>query len=247
MDNHHKKVLVTGASRGIGKAIAEAFALQNIEVFGTATTEQGAESITQALAHYAIPGKGLVLTLGNTDILQTQLDNILKSYGSFDIVVNNAAITDDQIMMRMKQEQWNQVIEVNLNGSYQVIKTMLRPMVKKRWGRIINISSVVGVTGNLGQANYAAAKAGVIALSKSLAYEVARYGVTVNCVAPGFIETDMTAKLTDDVKSQILQQIPMNKMGQTEDIAKTVIFLASDDAQYITGSTLHVNGGMYMA
>lgn len=242
----HKKVFITGASRGIGQAIAKQLAEQGFMVIGTATSEQGAEKITAYLADYSAPGKGVVLSLGAEEDLQATLDAILAVHGPFDVVINNAAITQDQIMMRMKQDDWDKVIDVNLNGAYQVIRTMLRPMVKKRWGRIVNVSSVVGVTGNLGQANYAAAKAGVIAMSKSLAYEVARYGVTVNCVAPGFIETDMTAELTDAVKEGILKQIPAGKMGQPEDIAKTVNFLVSDDAQYITGSTLHVNGGMLM-
>jgi 3-oxoacyl-[acyl-carrier protein] reductase len=246
MDSAYKKVFITGATRGIGGAIAEELAEKGMEVIGTATTPEGAEKITKALASAKNPGKGVVFSLSDKASLEESLDNILKIYGPFDIVINNAAIADDQLVMRMKQDQWNSVIDVNLNGSYRVVKSLLRPMVKKRWGRIVNISSVVAMTGNLGQANYAAAKAGVIAMSKSLAYEVSRYGVTVNCVAPGFIQTDMTAKLADNAQENILKQIPMGKMGQPEDIAKAVAFLVSDGAQYITGTTMHVNGGMLM-
>ena len=246
MSNAHKKVLITGASRGIGHAVALHLSAQGFEVIGTATTEEGASKITSALQNTTIPGKGVVLSLDDKINLQDTLDSIQKTYGPFDILINNAAITDDQIAMRMKQEQLDLLMDVNLNSAYQVIRTFLRPMVKNRWGRIVNISSVVGFTGNLGQANYAAAKAGVIAMSKSLAIEVARYGVTVNCIAPGFIETDMTLGLSDAIKEKLLAQIPMGKMGKPEDIAKTVFFLVSDDAQYMTGTTVHVNGGLFM-
>jgi 3-oxoacyl-[acyl-carrier protein] reductase len=241
-----KKVWITGASRGIGRAIALHLSAVGFQVFGTSTTQAGAETITNALSSAVYPGHGIVLSLDHQDALQSSLDRIVQAYGPFDVVINNAAITDDQIVMRMKQEQWDRVIDVNLSATFQIIRTMLRPMVKNRWGRIVNIGSVVGSTGNLGQANYAAAKAGVVAMSKSIALEVARYGVTVNCIAPGFIETDMSAVLSDGVKEKLLSQIPMGKMGQPEDIAKTVAFLVSDDAQYITGSTIHVNGGLLM-
>jgi 3-oxoacyl-[acyl-carrier protein] reductase len=241
-----KKVLITGASRGIGRAIAVHLSSLGFQVWGTSTTEEGAKNITTDLSTSAFSGKGIVLSLDNKEQLQDALENILKTHGPFDILINNAAITDDQIVMRMKQDQWDHVIDVNLSATFQVIRTLLRPMVKNRWGRIVNISSVVAYTGNLGQANYSAAKAGVVAMSKSIAHEVARYGVTVNCIAPGFIETDMTAVLSEPIKEKLLDQIPMGKMGQPMDVAKTVAFLVSDDAQYMTGSTLHVNGGLYM-
>jgi 3-oxoacyl-[acyl-carrier protein] reductase len=246
MSTEPKKVLITGASRGIGRAIAFHLSALGFQVLGTSTTHEGAQTITTDLKASAFPGKGIVLSLDHKDELQSALDNILKTQGPFDILINNAAITDDQIVMRMKQDQWDHVIDVNLSATFQVIRTLLRPMVKNRWGRIVNISSVVALTGNLGQANYAAAKAGVIAMSKSIALEVARYGVTVNCIAPGFIETDMTAVLPETIKEKLLDQIPMGKMGQPMDVAKAVAFLVSDDAQYMTGNTLHVNGGLFM-
>ncbi len=241
-----KVALVTGASRGIGHAIALELGKQGATVIGTATTQEGADRITAAFATAKINGKGLALNV--TD--QTSIDNAMKAisdeFSVPAILVNNAGITRDNIMLRMKEEEWQSIIDTNLTAIFRMSKACLKGMVKARWGRIISIGSVIGTMGNSGQANYAAAKAGLVGFSKSLAREIGVRGVTVNVVAPGFIETDMTDKLTDDQKEMIFKQIPLARLGQCQDIAAAVSFLASDQAGYITGETLNVNGGMYM-
>lgn len=243
MDFSGKVVLVTGASRGIGKAIAESFAKLGAKVCGTATSESGAAKITEYLGEN---GKGLVLDVSSQESVDKCLEDVKATFGDVDILVNNAGITRDNLLMRMKDEEWDAIINTNLASVYRMSKGVLRPMMKKRAGRIISVSSVVGLMGNPGQCNYAAAKAGLIGFSKSLAKEVASRGITVNCVAPGFIATDMTAALTDDQKNAILTQVPAGKLGDPQDIANAVLFLASDMASYITGETISVNGGMYM-
>lgn len=234
-----KVVLVTGASRGIGRAIAQQLAQQGATVFGTATSAQGAASIDEF-------GTGLVLDVTNQQSIDATLSAMTEKAGMPEILVNNAGITADNLFMRMKDDEWDKVISANLSGVFRLTRACMRSMVKAKWGRIVNISSVVALTGNPGQANYAAAKSGVIGMSKSIAYEVASRGITVNVVAPGFIETDMTNKLTSEQQEKILQQIPMQRMGQAKDIALAVQFLVSDAAAYITGETIHVNGGMLM-
>ena len=235
--------LVTGASRGIGKAIAEQLIAKGATVIGTATSENGANAISEYLKDN---GEGKVLDVANADSMQNLLDEINAKYGSVDILVNNAGITRDNLLMRMKDDEWQSILDTNLTSIFKMSKAVLRGMMKKRKGRIINIGSVVGSTGNAGQANYAAAKAGVIGFSKSMAREVASRGITVNVVAPGFIDTDMTKALTDEQKESIFNDIPANRLGDPKEIAATVGFLASDEAAYITGETIHVNGGMYM-
>lgn len=239
-----KITLVTGASRGIGRAIAEKLATQNMFVIGTATTEQGAEKITNYLSKN---GKGMVLNVADPESIECLLEKIQTEFGSVDVLVNNAGITRDNLLMRMKDEEWFEILQTNLTSIYRLSKAVLRPMMKKRFGRIINIGSVVGSMGNPGQSNYCAAKAGMIGFSKSLAKEVANRGITVNVVAPGFIVTDMTDALTEDQKNAILSQIPAARLGEAKDIANAVAFLASEEASYITGTTMHVNGGMYLA
>lgn len=235
--------LVTGASRGIGKAIAQELVAKGMIVIGTATSEKGAEAISDYLGEN---GKGLVLNVTSTESIDATLAQIKAEFGEIDILVNNAGITRDNLMMRMKEDDWNAIIQTNLTSVFHLSKAMLRSMMKKRFGRIITIGSVVGSMGNAGQANYCAAKAGLIGFSKALAKEVASRGVTVNVVAPGFIATDMTEALTDEQKAVTLAQVPAGRLGEPQEIAKAVAFLASDDASYITGETLHVNGGMYM-
>jgi 3-oxoacyl-[acyl-carrier protein] reductase len=236
--------LVTGASRGIGRGIALALGKAGAKVIGTATTSEGAESITQTLSEQQIAGLGIVLDVNNPD----SIDALMGSFGKEmpTILVNNAAITRDNLLMRMSDNDWNSVINANLTAIYRLSKANIRSMVKARHGRIINITSVVGLTGNAGQANYAAAKAGVIAFSKSLAQEVGSRGITVNTVAPGFIETDMTKSLPEEQRTHLIQQIPLNRTGNVDDVAAVVVFLASKAASYITGATIPVNGGMYM-
>ncbi len=238
-----KIALVTGATRGIGKAIAESLAREGAYVFGTATSEKGAETIS---AYLGESGEGLVLNVTDQESIESVLKAITEKKGSPAILVNNAGITRDQLLMRMKDDEWNDVILTNLTSVYALSKALLRPMMKARYGRIINISSVVGITGNAGQTNYAAAKAGVIGFTKSMAKEVGSRGITVNCVAPGFIDTDMTKDLPESVKESLLANIPAGRLGEPEEIAAAVTFLASDLAAYITGETINVNGGMLM-
>ncbi|MBQ0956382.1 3-oxoacyl-ACP reductase FabG [Serratia symbiotica] len=238
-----KVVLVTGASRGIGRAIAEAFVARGAKVIGTATSESGAEAISSYLG---ANGKGLMLNVVDTQSIDSVLAAIYVEFGEIDILVNNAGITRDSLLMRMRDDEWQDIINTNLTSVFRLSKAVMRAMMKKRFGRVITIGSVVGSMGNAGQANYAAAKAGLIGFSKSLAREVASRGITVNVVAPGFIETDMTRALTDDQRAGILSSVPANRLGDAQEIASAVAFLASDEAGYITGETLHVNGGMYM-
>ena len=235
--------LVTGASRGIGRAIAERLVADGATVIGTATSEKGTQGITDYLQG---SGEGKVLDVSIPDSIQALLTQITEKHGSVDILINNAGITRDNLLMRMKDDEWQSIMDTNLTSIFKMSKAVLRGMMKKRKGRIINIGSVVGSTGNAGQANYAAAKAGVIGFSKSMAREVASRGITVNVVSPGFIDTDMTKALTDAQKESIFNDIPANRLGDPKEVAATVGFLASDDAAYITGETIHVNGGMYM-
>lgn len=238
--------LVTGASRGIGQAILLALARQGATVIGTATREQGAAEISAALAATGLKGEGLALDVTDPSQIEHAIEHILGRHGRIDILVNNAGITRDNLLMRMKDEEWVAIIETNLTSVFRLSRAVLKPMMKARYGRIISIASVVGVSGNAGQTNYAAAKAGMIGFSKSLAQEVGSRGITVNCVAPGFIDTDMTRALPEAQRQKLLERIPLGRLGSPEDIAHAVAFLASDAAGYITGATLHVNGGMYM-
>lgn len=238
-----KIALVTGASRGIGRAIAEELVNKGFTVIGTATSEKGADAISDYLGEN---GKGLVLNVTSLESINALLEQIKQQFGDIDVLVNNAGITRDNLMMRMKEEDWDIILQTNLSSVFHLSKAVLRSMMKKRFGRIISIGSVVGSMGNPGQANYCAAKAGIIGFSKALAKEVASRGITVNIVAPGFIATDMTDALTEEQKAATLAQVPAGRLGEPKDIAKAVAFLASDDAAYITGETLHVNGGMYM-
>ncbi len=241
-----KVALVTGASRGIGKAIAIALAQHGATVYGTATTEAGAQSISQFFLEHGLIGFGKVLNLNDFDSVKPVLDQIKAESGAIEVLVNNAAITRDNLLLRMKDDEWDSVMAVNLDSVFRLTKLCLRDMIKARWGRIIAISSVVGVSGNAGQANYAAAKAGVIGFMKSLAQEVASRHITANVIAPGFIDTDMTWALNEQQTSAILNHIPMARMGEPEEIAACAAFLASPLAGYITGQTIHVNGGMLM-
>lgn len=238
-----KIALVTGATRGIGKAIAEELVAKGYTVVGTATSEKGAESIS---AYLGESGKGLVLNVADAESIDCVLKQVKETFGDVDVLVNNAGITRDGLLMRMKDDDWFDIIQTNLTSVYRLSKAVLRPMMKKG-GRIINIGSVVGSIGNPGQTNYCAAKAGLVGFSKSLAKEVASRGITVNVVAPGFIATDMTDELNDDQRNAILSQIPAGELGSPQDIAKAVAFLASDDARYINGETIHVNGGLHMS
>jgi 3-oxoacyl-[acyl-carrier protein] reductase len=244
MNLENQVALVTGASRGIGKAIALELARQGAKVVGTATTESGAAAISAYLAEFG--GKGVLLNVTDAAGCTAVIDDVQKSYGSLSILVNNAGITQDQLAMRMKDEEWDSVIATNLSAVGRLSRAVLRGMMKARHGRIINITSVVGSSGNAGQMNYAAAKAGVAGMSRALAREIGSRNITVNCIAPGFIDTDMTKALSEDQHASLLTQIPLARLGAPEDIAHAVAFLAGPQAAYITGTTLHVNGGMYM-
>ncbi|MBR7888528.1 3-oxoacyl-ACP reductase FabG [Marinomonas sp. A79] len=239
-----KVALVTGATRGIGKAIATALVEQGATVIGTATSESGAQSISDYLGDN---GKGWVLDVSSNESVDTVIKEITAEFGAPTVLINNAGITRDNLMMRMKADEWDQVINTNLTSVYRVTKACLRGMTKAKFGRVISISSVVGSMGNGGQTNYSAAKAGLEGFSRSLAAEIGSRGITVNCVAPGFIETDMTKVLPDEHKAKLTEKVPAARLGQPEEIAAAVAFLASNGAAYITGETLHVNGGMYMS
>ncbi|MBA6418723.1 3-oxoacyl-ACP reductase FabG [Pseudomonas neustonica] len=242
-----KVALVTGASRGIGQAIAHALAAQGAIVVGTATSDQGAQAIADKLAEAGYKGTGMKLDVRDADSVAAVLSAITETYGAPAILVNNAGITADNLLMRMKENEWDDVLNTNLGSVYRLSKAVLRGMTKGRWGRIINISSVVGGMGNAGQSNYAAAKAGMEGFTRALAREVGSRAITVNAVAPGFIDTDMTRALNDTQRDVMLEQIPLGRLGQAEEIAAAVGFLASESAGYITGATLPVNGGMYMS
>ncbi len=239
--------LVTGASRGIGRAIAQTLGERGAVVIGTATTEAGAAEISKWLSSASIQGEGMRLDVADAESVRQVVDAITKAHGAITVLVNNAGITRDNLLMRMKDEEWDEVINTDLSSVFRLSKACLRGMMKARHGRIINIASVVGVSGNPGQANYAAAKAGTIGFSKALAREVGSRAITVNTVAPGFIDTDMTRALAEDQRNALLANIPLQRFGLAEEVAKAVAFLASAEAAYITGETLHVNGGMYMA
>jgi 3-oxoacyl-[acyl-carrier protein] reductase len=239
-----KLVLITGATRGIGKAIALTLGEAGATIIGTATTESGADKISKVFVDSKISGQGMKLDVTNNEQISSLISYVNEHYGSIDILINNAGITRDNILLRMKEDEWSEIISTNLTSIYKMSKSVLRGMIKKRSGRIISITSVVGVMGNAGQSNYAAAKAGMIGFTKSLAREVGIRGITVNAIAPGFIETDMTESLPDNQKENLASQIPMGRLGTVEEVAHAVIFLAGDEASYITGQTIHVNGGM---
>ena len=246
MTNNSKTVLVTGATRGIGRGIASKFIKNGYAVYGTATSPEGADLISEELQSEEGFGRGLSMNVNNPESIKSVIKTIEEERGVLSILINNAGITKDNLLMRLSQEDWDDVIQTNLSGVFKVCKAVSRSMIKARYGRIINITSVVGHTGNAGQANYSASKAGIISFSKSLAKEVGSRGITVNCVSPGFIKTDMTEVLTEQQKNSVLDQIPIGKFGEANDVAEAVFFLAGDMASYITGSTIHVNGGMLM-
>ena len=242
---NEKLVLVTGASRGIGRAIALTLGEAGATVIGTATSDEGASKISKIFTENNIIGKGMNLDVTDNNQISDLIKNITKDYGSVDILINNAGITRDNILVRMKEHEWDDIINTNLSSVYKMSKSVLRGMLKKRSGRIISITSVVGAMGNVGQSNYAASKAGIMGFTKSLAREVGVRGITVNAIAPGFIETDMTDKLPEEQKSVLTSQIPMARLGTVDEVAQAVLFLAGDSGSYITAQTLHVNGGMY--
>ncbi len=241
-----KTALITGASRGIGQAIALALGHEGATVIGTATTEEGVEKINVAFKAANVNGAGYILNVCNPQLVQEVVGQAQNDLGPVSILVNNAGVHRDNLLLRMREEQWNEVIDTNLSAVFRLSKICLKSMIKQRQGRIINITSVVGVIGNPGQANYCAAKAGMIGFTKSLALEVAAHGITVNAVAPGFIETDMTSQLNEEQREWIATKIPMKRTGTPADIANMIVFLASDRAAYMTGQTLHINGGMCM-
>ncbi len=247
MTEQTRVALITGATRGIGKAIAQQLATDDFTVVGTATSEAGAASITAYLAEAGKPGRGVALNVTEEDSVTAMVRTITNELGAPLVLVNNAGITRDNILMRMKTDEWNDVIETNLNALYRVSKACLRGMTKARWGRIVNITSVVGSMGNMGQSNYAATKAGAEGFSRSLARELGSRSITVNCVAPGFIDTDMTRELPEAQRELMLGQIPLGRLGAAAEIGALVGFICSDAAAYITGETIHINGGMYMA
>ncbi|MBX3640750.1 MAG: 3-oxoacyl-ACP reductase FabG [Nitrosomonas sp.] len=242
----NKIALVTGASRGIGQAIALKLGQHGAIVVGTATTEQGAETIDQYLNKANIRGKGVILNVNDANQISNAIATIRDQFGEVEILVNNAGITRDNLLVRMKDEEWDDIMDTNLKSAFRLCRTVLRAMMKARYGRIVNITSVVGAIGNIGQTNYAAAKAGISGFSKSLAREVGSRNITVNCVAPGFIDTDMTRSLSEELQQSLIQHVPVGRLGRAEEVASAVAFLASAAAGYITGTTLHVNGGMYM-
>ena len=241
-----KIALVTGASRGIGKAIALELGTHGAVVIGTATSAAGADAITRNLAAAGIKGSGISMNVNDAAQVETALADIRKQFGGIAILVNNAGITRDNLLLRMKEEEWDDIMSTNLKSVFRLSKLVLRGMMKARFGRIINVTSVVGATGNAGQTNYAAAKSGVVGFSKSLAREVGSRNITVNCVAPGFIDTDMTRALAGEQRAALIKQIPLGRLGEAQDVAAAVLFLASPGAAYVTGCTLHVNGGMHM-
>jgi len=241
-----KVALVTGASRGIGRAIALELGKQGAVVAGTSTTQAGADTIHQGLSAAGAKGAGVVLNVNDAQQTESAVAGIQKQFGDVAILVNNAGVTRDNLLVRMKDDEWDDIMATNLKSVYRLSKLLLRSMMKARYGRIINITSVVGVTGNAGQANYAAAKAGIIGFSKSLAREVGSRNITVNCIAPGFIDTDMTRALSEQQREALIGHIPLGRLGRPEDVAAAVVFLASAGADYMTGCTLHVNGGMHM-
>ena len=244
-DDTRHVAFVTGASRGIGRAIALELARQGLRVIGTATSDAGAQAISAALAEFA-GCRGIRLDVNDEPGIQHAIDGIVNEYGALHVLVNNAGITRDMLSIRMKDEDWDAVLDTDLSAVFRLCRAVTRPMMKQRYGRIVNITSVVGASGNAGQANYAAAKAGVAAMSRSLARELGSRGITVNCVAPGFIETDMTKSLSETQTSALMAQIPLGRLGQAAEVAHAVAFLASERAAYITGAELHVNGGMFM-
>jgi 3-oxoacyl-[acyl-carrier protein] reductase len=246
LDKTRPIALVTGASRGIGKAIALEIAGQDLTVIGTATTEEGAKNISSYLQEMGVSGEGMCADVAKEKSVSNLIRNINDKFSSPVILVNNAGITRDNLLMRMKETEWHDVIETNLGSIFRVTKACLKGMTRARWGRIINISSVVGASGNAGQTNYSASKAGIEGFTRSLAKEIGSRGITVNTVAPGFIDTDMTKLLPEEQKNALLAQIPMKRLGEPDEIAKVVSFLVSEQASYVTGETLHVNGGMYM-
>lgn len=246
MSLQNKVALVTGSSRGIGKAIAIHLAKAGAVVVGIDYSEEYAKNISLFLGELGLKGKGFVMDITKQESIENSMEQIIKEYGAPNILINNAGIARDNLMLRMSQEEWDQVIATNLTSVFRMSRFCIRDMVKARWGRIINIASVVAYSGNPGQANYAASKGGIVSFSKSLAAEIASRNITVNCIAPGFIETDMTKKLTAEQREKLLAVVPARRIGQPEDIANAVAFLVSEEASYVTGVTLHVNGGMYM-
>lgn len=243
MDAKNKIALVTGATRGIGKEISLVLAQSGYKVIGTATSDNGAEEINTSLKEYN--GLGMILNVANKKSIENLIDSINNQFGDITILINNAGITKDNLLMRMKEDEWDDVINVNLKSIFLLSKAVIRNMLKNRYGRIVNITSVVAFSGNMGQCNYSSAKGGIVSFSKSLALEVGSRNITVNCVAPGFIETDMTNKLSKELQEEYINKIPLKRLGNAKDIANAVKFLVSDEASYITGTTIHVNGGLY--